>query len=203
MPFLAFEGLDGSGKSTLMARVCQELDAHKKSYVQSREPGGTPLAEEIRNLILRKGAEVPFPRTELLLYEASRAQHVDQVLKPALASGKWVIFDRYAASTVSFQCFARGVSRKNVDWLNHFATDGMDPDFYILLDLPVDVALSRLKGRESFDRMESEKVDFHQRVRDGYLAQAKENPSKWIVLNGEDAPDKLFKTLWEKLRGLL
>jgi len=116
--FIVFEGLDGSGKSTLIRGLEQELNARGKRLKLTREPGGTPLAEDIRKLLLRTDAEVPVPATELLLYAASRAQHVAGVIQPALKKGEWVICDRFSASSVAFQSYARGVDRGTVDWLN-------------------------------------------------------------------------------------
>src|SRR3954464_7993655 len=121
MAFLVFEGLDGSGKSTLIERLAEELKRRGLDLILTREPGGTPLAEDIRKILLRTDAEVPHARTELLLYEASRAQHVERVIKPALRDGRWVLCDRFTASSVSFQSFARKLPRTEIDWLNNYA----------------------------------------------------------------------------------
>lgn len=205
MAFLVFEGLDGSGKSTLMAGLAEELGSRAQSFVVTREPGGTALAEEIRRLLLRTDGEVPAPPTELLLYSASRAQHVAGVIAPALNKGDWVLCDRFSASTVSFQCFARKLERAAVDWLNRFAQQGVEPDLYILLDLTVEESRRRQgrrtagSGQES-DRMERESVVFHEAVRAGYLAQAKESPTRWLVLDATEAPEKLRQQLIQALR---
>lgn len=205
--FLVFEGLDGSGKSTLIRGLEEELRKRGLQLRLTREPGGTPLAEDIRRLLLRTDSEVPVPATELLLYAASRAQHVANVIKPALAQGEWVLCDRFTASTVAFQCFARGLNRVEVDWLNQFATQGTRPDLTILLDLSVEESRRRQLGREgsSPDRMEKESHAFHEAVRNGYLAQAKENPNDWLVLDATLGPDELVqRTLREfKERGWL
>lgn len=200
MAFIVFEGLDGSGKSTLMRSLAEHLRGQQKNLIMTREPGGTPLAEEIRNLLLRKGDETPVPRTEVLLYQASRAQHVDRVIEPALKDGKWVLCDRFFASTVAFQCFARGLSRADIDWLNSYATNKRSPHLTVLLDLPVQESLSRIEqrnlklGSES-DRMEAEKLSFHEAVRQGYLEQAKENPTSWLVLDAKKSPEAIFDEL--------
>jgi dTMP kinase len=196
LKFLVFEGLDGSGKSTLMKGLTDELTAQGFGLVVTREPGGTPLAEEIRRLVLRTDHEAPVAETELLLYAASRAQHVAQVIKPALGRGEWVFCDRFSASTVSFQCYARGLSRSAVDWLNHFAQAGTEPDLYILLDLTVEESQRRQGLRtqgsgQVSDRMERESHDFHEAVRRGYLEQARQNPERWLVLDATLSPDRL------------
>lgn len=197
--FLVFEGLDGSGKSTLIQNLEMELRLRHATFVVTREPGGTELAEEIRSLLLKTGDEAPVAATELLLYAASRAQHVAMKIKPALEKGQWVLCDRFLASSVAFQCFARGLSRANTDWLNQFAIQGTQPDLTILLDLTVDESLERQKGRAAKDRMESEAVSFHERVRHGYLAQAKENPSSWLVLDARRSPEELKHDVLKEL----
>lgn len=193
--FLVFEGLDGSGKSTLMNAVDLELRRLGHVSVRTREPGGTPLAEDIRNLLLKTDGETPVASTELLLYAASRSQHVAHVIKPALARGEWILCDRFSASSVSFQCFARKLSRPDVDWLNRFAEQGTTPDLYVLLDLTVDESERRQGKRQgsgqAADRMESESREFHENVRRGYLAQAKETPSQWLVLDAMKSPDEM------------
>ncbi len=200
MAFIVFEGLDGSGKSTLMRNLSEHLRSQQKNFIMTREPGGTPLAEDIRNLLLRREGEAPVARTEVLLYQASRAQHVDTVIEPALKAGQWVLCDRFYASTVAFQCFARGLDRTQIDFLNMYATNNRKPDLTVLLDLPVKDSLSRIEqrnltlGSES-DRMEAEKLSFHQAVRDGYLAQADENPDSWLKLDAKKSPSDLFDLL--------
>lgn len=221
-PFLVFEGLDGSGKSTLIELLAKDLKAEGYSYILTREPGGTPLAEDIRNLLLRTDAEPPVANTELLLYAASRAQHVAKVIRPALERSSWVLCDRFTASSVAFQCFARGLSRAAVDDLNRFAQDGIEPDLTILLDLTVaesrrrqmDRGAGNAKGNsthaqpgddanahaEHADRMERESREFHERVRKGYLAQAKEQPGKWLVIDATAAPMEIRTQVLETLK---
>lgn len=204
-PFLVFEGLDGSGKSTLIQGLSIELTRQKQPFTLTREPGGTPLAEDIRKLLLRTDMEAPVPSTELLLYAASRAQHVAKVIRPALERGEWVLCDRFSASSVAFQCFARRLSRADVDWLNRFAQQGVEPDLTILLDLSVDESQRRRVGRtrqgsgpahdqrdQMDDRMEREAHEFHEAVRQGYLAQAAEAPERWFVLDAILSPAELL-----------
>jgi dTMP kinase len=205
MFFLAFEGLDGSGKSTLMGHLQTYLSNKSQSFIETREPGGTELCNKIRDLILMKGAEVPNPRTELLLYEASRAQHVDAIIKPALALKQWVLCDRFAASSVAFQAGGRFISEEQVNWLNSFATDGLQPHLYVLLDLTVQESKQRRQKRTAEvgvdeDRMESEESSFHERVRQGYLKQSMRSPQQWLVLNASESPEKLFSQLMMELK---
>jgi dTMP kinase len=199
--FIVFEGLDGAGKSSLMARLEAHLQGVGHPVVRTREPGGTPLAEKIRGLLLAVDGEAPVDRVELLLYAGSRAQHVEQLIRPALNAKKWVLCDRFTASTVAFQHYARGVERGSVDWLNSFATKGVTPDQVILLDLPLEAAEARTRGRGEKDRMERESAAFHEKVRQGYLTEAKNNPATWLVLNAEKSPEQLFADVladWQK-----
>jgi dTMP kinase len=169
--------------------------------VTTREPGGTPLAEDIRQLILRVGDETPVPRAELFLYEASRAQHVAQVIRPALARGAWVLCDRFSESSVAFQCYGRELPRAQVDELNRFAEDGTRSELVVLLDLPLEVARARQGRRAEFaDRMEREADDFHQRVRRGFLEQAQEEPKRWLVLDASQPSDALFSATLAELQ---
>jgi dTMP kinase len=201
MHFLSFEGLDGSGKSTLMKALAQHLQDLGRGVVTTREPGGTPLAEDIRQLILRVGDETPVPRAELFLYEASRAQHVAQVIRPALARGAWVLCDRFSESSVAFQCYGRELPRAQVDELNRFAEDGTRSELVVLLDLPLEVARARQGRRAEFaDRMEREADDFHQRVRRGFLEQAQEEPKRWLVLDASQPSDALFSATLAELQ---
>jgi dTMP kinase len=202
--FIAFEGLDGSGKSTLIQGLKEHLILSGRSLTLTREPGGTPLAEDIRRLLLRTDGEAPVAATELLLYAASRSQHVSGVIQPALAKGDWVLCDRFSASSVSFQSFGRGVDRKSVDWLNIFAQQGTKPDLYVLVDVTVDESerrqMNRQSGGQKADRMESEKRSFHEKVRKGFLAQAAEAPEGWLVLDGTLSREALKDLLIVKLQ---
>lgn len=205
MIFLVFEGLDGSGKSSLMRALGAHLDQKKISYLQTREPGGTKLGDELREIILRKNGPAPTPRTELLLYEASRAQHVDEVIAPTLKQGKWVLCDRFSASSIAFQAGGRNISQDEVETLNHFATHGLRPHLTILLDLSVEDSKKRRQNRssqtgEGEDRIESEKDDFHNRVRQSFLNQAKANSKEWIVLDANRSTEEMLQLLVKELR---
>ncbi len=205
MFFLAFEGLDGSGKSSLMGQLAEYLNQKNKHYIKTREPGGTFVGDKLRDIILDKTSEVPSAKTELLLYEASRSQHVDLIIRPALSEKKWVLCDRYTASSLAFQAGGRHISEDGVNWLNHFATSGLKPDLNILLDISVEESKKRRQKRmseigSSEDRMESEKDDFHERVRLGFLKQAGLDSSRWLVLSASDSPQTLFQKLLLELK---
>ncbi|MNJ98475.1 Thymidylate kinase [compost metagenome] len=204
MSFLVFEGLDGSGKSSLMKALEGELQKRSVPFVHTREPGGTPLGDEIRNMILRKEGPAPTSRTELLLYEASRAQHVDEVIRPQLEKGIWVLCDRFAASSVAFQGGGREISEADVHTLNNFATGGLKADLTVLLDLSVEESRQRRQGRgaqtgEGEDRIESEADSFHEKVRQSFLKQARDNASSWLVLDAKETPAVLFQQLLKAL----
>lgn len=206
MFFLAFEGLDGSGKSTLIDQVQSYLNQNNIQFIKTREPGGTSIGDKLRSLILAKEVEVPTPRAELLLYEAIRAQHVDLVIKPALKNKQWVLCDRFTASSIAFQAGGRQISEDQVHWLNDFATNSLKPDLNILLDLSVEESQKRRQKREfeidePEDRIESESQAFHQRVREGFLRQAVKNPQEWLVLNASLTSQEIYFTLINELKG--
>lgn len=206
MPFIVFEGLDGSGKSSLMAALEAELNSKNLPTLRTREPGGTPLGDEIRELILRTHGQAPTPRTELLLYEASRSQHVDHVIRPALERRIWVLCDRYTASAVAFQAGGREIPEEWVHKLNDFATDGLQPELTVLLDLTVEESRRRRQKRQrgdgsKEDRIESESETFHERVRQSFLKQAAQTPKSWIVLDASKPIDELLRELIQRLRG--
>lgn len=200
MAFIVFEGLDGSGKTTQIHKLADYLREKKSSdVIFTREPGGTPLAEEMRELLLRHDEEVPSPRCELLIYGAARAQHVSQVIKPALDRGDWVLCDRFTASSVAFQSGGRGIDRADIDLVNQFATSGLKPDLTVFIDIDLEECESR-KAQRSLelgveqDRFETEKRDFHQRVRDSYIAQSEKNDS-WAVINGHQSIEDIFSEI--------
>jgi len=207
MPLIVFEGLDGSGKSSLMSALEQELKIKNTPCLRTREPGGTKLGDEIREIILRTEGASPTARTELLLYEASRAQHVDEVIRPHLQKKYWILCDRFTASSIAFQAGGRSISEEWVEQLNHFATDGVSADLTVLLDLSVEESRKRRSQRESMsgsrqDRIESEADSFHERVRSSFLAQANQNPDRWLVLDASQTPEVLIEKLKNYIRSL-
>lgn len=207
MAFLVFEGLDGSGKSTLIQNLKRELERRGEKVLLTREPGGTPLGEELRTVLLKNSSHPPSPRTEVLLYEAIRAEHVERVILPARAQGKWILCDRFFASTIAFQVFGRGLQQKDTEWLNHYATQGLQPDLTIFVEVSAEVSQSRVQSRVTAggavaDRFENEEKAFHQRVEEGYRVQAREQaqgPSPWLCLKGESSPEGLVHAVIEKL----
>ena len=207
MPFVVFEGLDGSGKSSLMSALESELKSKGLAVVRTREPGGTELGDKIREMILTQDGPAPTPRTELLLYEASRSQHVDLVIVPALQKNSWVLCDRFTASSVAFQAGGRSIAESWVEQLNEFATNGLKPDLTVLLDLSVEESRRRrtrreAQGGEREDRIESEADTFHERVRKSFTDQALRDQKHWLVLDAANTPAELLTQLLAHLRAL-
>ncbi len=196
--FITFEGIEGSGKSSQVKLLIQYLDQHQLPYVQTREPGGTPIAEAIRNILLDPACSEMLPETELLLYNASRAQHTGELILPALLEGKIVICDRYYDSTYAYQGAARDLDMKIIDTLTAYATFNTVPDITFLLDVPVQVGLSRIKNR-SLDRLEQEAFSFHQKVREQFLFIAKKQPARYLVLDGTNAPEDIHQDILRAL----
>lgn len=206
MKFIVFEGLDGSGKSSLMRALQAKLQGLQLPVYLTREPGGTELGDQLRELILKKQTVTgftPVPRAELLMYEASRAQHVDLILKPYLQKKYWILCDRFTASSVAFQAGGRSIAIRDVEMLNAFATQDLQPDLTILLDLSVQESKKRrdqrsLQTHEKEDRMEAEAEVFHERVRQSFLTQSREQKN-WLVLDAAFSPDELLKITWLEL----
>ena len=183
--FVTFEGLDGSGKSTQARRLVRYLGRLGLQVVHTREPGGTPAGRRIRAVLLGRSGEELSPQTELLLMVADRAQHVAQVVRPALAARDAVVCERFADSSVAYQAFGLGIERSLVDVLNRLATGGLTPDLTFLLDLPPERRLGRRPARP--DRIEGRGPDFFRRVREGYLALAAEEPGRIVVIDAAGA----------------
>lgn len=184
------DGSNGAGKTTLIERLRQHLDAQGYQVVVTREPGGTPIGEKIRELLLSQDFPEMCHLTELMLFAAARAQHLREKILPALAAGKVVLCDRFDSATVSFQHYARGLDRQLVERINALTLDGFRPDLYLILDLDPVAGLARVRNRgESLDRLEAEQLAFLQRARDGYLKQAQEDPQRFKVLNAERDAD--------------
>lgn len=176
--FVTIEGIEGAGKSTLARALGERLRSLGLEALVTREPGGTPFGDEIRRLLLE--SKDMSDRAELLLFEAARAQHVDEVIKPGLRSGSVVICDRYTDSSIAYQGSARGIAFDVIDQLNRFASDNLEPDVTILLDLPAEIGLAR---QEKLDRISAEGISFHESVRCGYLDLAKADPERFMIIN--------------------
>ncbi len=197
--FIVFEGGDGSGKSTQVNSLLRRLRRRNIKVLRTHEPGGTTLGQALRRL-LKKGDSMP-PMSELMLFEAARAQLVDTVIRPFLNEGGVVIADRFTSSTITYQGYGRGLDRKLIDQLNLKATGGLEPDLTVLLDLPVETALARKTG--SADNFDDAPKDFHRRIRRGYAALAAANPSRWLVLDGQRRPEELSRDIWTKVQTIL
>ncbi len=187
--FVTIEGIEGAGKSTLAKALGEQLRSFGYEAVVTREPGGTPFGDVVRKLLLE--SEDMSDRAELLLFEAARAQHVDDVIKPGLRDGGIVICDRYTDSSIAYQSCARGIDFDIVDRLNQFATDNVEPDVTILLDLPAEIGLKR---QEKPDRISAQDISFHESVRRGYLKLASANPDRFGIIDAtESFEDVLYK----------
>jgi dTMP kinase len=194
--FVAFEGPEGAGKSTQLLRLATRLRADGFDPLVTREPGGTPAADRIRDVILDADLRVD-PLTEFLLYAASRAQHVVEVIEPALAAGRIVLTDRFTAASVAYQGFGRGIDVAFVRSLNARVTHGLTPDLTLLFDLDPEVGLARVHERGAPDRLEAADLDFHHRVREGFLAQAQDDPEGWLVLDAGEGPGPVEQAVWD------
>ena len=176
------EGPDGSGKTTQMALLANVLTVEGLEVVQTREPGGTPLADRIRALVLDPAHDKMTARTEALLYMAARAQHTAELIRPAMDRGAVVISDRYADSTLVYQGIARGLPMDSLIWLNRFATEELTPDLTLLLDCDTERLARRVANRGNQDRLEKEDPEFHRKVREGFLLLAAQNPDRFRVI---------------------
>lgn len=184
--FITLEGIDGSGKSTQAKLLKEFLESKGIDVVLTREPGGTRVAEKIRQILLDKDHFELVPRAELLLYLASRAQHTDEIIQPALKDGKWVISDRFSDSSVAYQGSARNLGTDAVYDMSLFATDKLIPDLTFFLDISVEEASRRMHYQNKIlDRLESEKETFSKLVREGYLWIARKEPGRFIIIDGQ------------------
>ncbi len=189
--FISFEGGEGAGKSTLIHKVYEYLQAEKKPVLLTRAPGGTMTGELIRHLLLHHNEQDVSSRTELFLFLADRAQHVQEVILPALAQKKIVLCDRFNDSTVAYQGGARGFDPGWVRTLCHFATQNLEPTITLYLDIDPHEGLKRVQ--RSKDRIEQEDISFHQKIRTAYLSIAKKEPKRFHVLDGSKPPQDVFQ----------
>jgi dTMP kinase len=181
--FITVEGGEGVGKSTNIEFLEQHLKSQGVDLILSREPGGTPLAENIRRLLLQVGEEPVSEITELLLMFAARAQHIQQVIEPALAAGHWVLCDRFTDATYAYQSGGRGMAAATVQQLERLVQGELRPDYTLLLDAPVEVGMQRARGRGELDRFEREQLDFFHRVRNTYLKLAEESSGRYRIID--------------------
>ena len=192
--FITFEGPDGSGKTTQMRKLIPVLQEKGLDIVQTREPGGTDIGDQIRAVIMNMKNKSMHPRAEILLFCASRAQLVEELIRPSLAEGKLVLCDRYADSTMAYQGYGHGLDRDVLSQALNFATGGLKPDLTLLFDISAEAGLRRrLSNHEEWNRMDDYALQFHERVRKGYLAMAAAEPERWIVINADRSPDVIHE----------
>ena len=180
---ITLEGGEGAGKSTQARMIIRELQRRRVRCLLTQEPGGTLIGKKIRKLLLDRTHTILSPRTELLLYQADRAQHVDEKILPALKAGYVVVSDRFFDSSIIYQGFCREIGIDRVRALSLFATNGLEPDITYFLDLDPKVGFSRIRHRRSLDRLEREKIRFHQKVREGFLKLAKTFSKRIVIIN--------------------
>lgn len=197
--FISIEGPDGAGKSTLAKGLRDELQNRGTDCILTREPGDGPIGPQIRAILL-EGADID-PWTEVFLFLADRRQHVEGLIRPAIEEGKWVICDRYADSTIVYQGYGRDLDVGLLKKLNKIATAGLTPDRTLLVDLDPEIALKRITDERGKNRLDQEPLDFHRRVREGFLAEARLDPERFVVLDGEQSPEAILQNALEAIAG--
>jgi len=199
-PFITFEGPEGSGKTTQIRLLADRLGASGRSILVTREPGGTRIGNAIRAILLDAAHTEMMPRAETLLFNAARAQLVDEVIYPALAAGKIVLCDRYADSTLAYQGFGHGQALAPLRLVGDFATAGLTPDLTVFLNIDPAAGLERKRATaEEWNRMEEKKLTFHQTVRQGYLQLAAAEPDRWLVVNAAQTVDAVHELIWQRV----
>jgi dTMP kinase len=193
--FISIEGIEGAGKSTLILTIQRVLEQAQVPYCLTREPGGTPIAEDIRHIFLGAHQEILDPMTELLLVFAARNQHVNTVIKPALAEGCWVVSDRFTDATYAYQGGGREMPIDQIAMMEQMVLNNFQPDQVLLLDLPVERASQRLIVRDRLDRIEQENLNFFQRVRNMYLNRSADAPSRYTLVNADQDIDQVDKSV--------
>jgi len=203
---ISFEGSEGSGKSTQIARLAAHFQKTQREVVTTREPGGTEIGEQIRNIIVHnsKGDEM-CAETELLLFTAARAQLVREVIAPAIMRGAIVLSDRFLDSSTVYQGIGRNLAADPVAQINRFAVGNVMPDLTVVIDVPTEVSLARLRQRASDlpDRMERENLEFYTKVREGYLVLARGMPERFLVVDGTKSADAIEKKIWTEVQARL
>jgi dTMP kinase len=199
--FITLEGPEGSGKTTAVEAAVKKLEEMGYQIVRTREPGGTPISEQIRNVILDKGNTAMDGRTEALLYAASRRQHLVEKVWPALKEGKIVICDRYLDSSLAYQGGARGLGVEEVLNINLFATENTWPDLTLLFDIKPEIGLARINANSNreVNRLDLEKIEFHNKVRESFLALAKRFPDRYVIIDASKSRDEVAKATMEAI----
>lgn len=197
--FVTLEGGEGAGKSTQVARLAARLRARGLVVVETREPGGSPRAETLRETILSGRARPLGPGGEALLFAAARIDHLERRVRPALARGEWVLCDRFADSTRAYQGALGALPAEMIDWLERVALDGTKPDLTFILDAPAEIGMARAaarRGAAQADRFESESLDSHRKLRAAFLAIARDEPERCVVVDAAKAPDQVEQAIW-------
>lgn len=200
--FISLEGGEGSGKSTAIAYIQEWLESQNIEYIMTREPGGTPLAEDIRNLVLSPREEKVDDMAELLMMFAARAQHISHKIAPALMAGKWVISDRFIDSTYVYQGIARGGEIDRLDLLTQWVVGNRQTDATLVLDVPVEIGQQRVVQRKHADRLDKESIHFHEKVRQGFLDRAKQFPLRIKVIDASQNLESVKTQIKQQLDAL-
>ncbi|MBN1267098.1 MAG: dTMP kinase [Anaerolineales bacterium] len=195
--FITLEGPEGSGKSTQICRLIRRLESHGIRSVQTREPGGTSIGDQVRSILMDLANKAMDPTTEILLFSASRAQHVHEFIKPLLEQGIVVVSDRYYHSTLAYQGYGHGLDLDTLQQITRFATGGLDPDLILLLDVPSKAGLHRRRTDGNWNRLDDYTLAFHQRVRQGYLTMAADDPRHWAVIDASRSLDEVEEAIWQ------
>ena len=190
--FITLEGMDGAGKSTHIPTIIEMLKARGHEVVSTREPGGTPLGERLRELLLH---EAMHAETETLLMFAARREHIANIIAPALERGAYVLSDRFTDATFAYQSGAKGVSAHKVEILEQWVQEDLQPDITLLFDVPVEVSIARLAGARSPDKFERESADFFTRIRNAYLERANKNPQRFRIIDGSKSLEEVAKSV--------
>ncbi|MBI3973499.1 MAG: dTMP kinase [Chloroflexi bacterium] len=206
--FITFEGPEGGGKSTQSRLLQERLERAGIALVHTREPGGTPIGKELRAMLLAPERPAPTPVAQVLLLSADRAQHVAEVIRPALAAGKTVISDRFFDATLAYQGYGEGLDLEMLGTITRFATGGLVPDLTVLVEIDVAVGLERKRaafrdGSGELNRIDRRDLTFHQRVREGYLTLAEAEPARFLVVDGTRPLEEIAERIWQRVRGLL
>lgn len=201
--FITLEGTEGVGKSTNLRFIESVLQQHQINYQLTREPGGTPLAEQVRELLLANRDEQVADDAELLLVFAARAQHLEQVIRPTLATGGWILCDRFTDATFAYQGGGRGLSKEMIGQLELMVQRGLQPDLTLLLDLPVEIGLARASERGELDRFENERLSFFVKVREAYLERAAADPQRFAVIDASGTLEQVQQQIAEVLHHYL
>lgn len=197
--FITIEGGEGVGKSTNADFIQSVLESRGCEVVVTREPGGTALGEALRSILLSADIESPVAMAELLIIFAARAQHLTTVIEPALAAGKWVLCDRFTDATYAYQGWGRNIDQRAIASLEQLVQGARRPDLTVLLDMDPSLGLARAKERAELDRFEQEELAFFNRVREGYLARAKEEPARWLIVDASKTLDEVTTVIGQAL----